>query len=414
MARGRRRHRYLMAVGGLALVGALAPAAGATDSSDAAGRPAGPSPETMDDPLSLLGPGGHLGTTSFAPVTDAVTDVVTARTAEAAEAGMGVGRVHLSWDELEPIAGSMDLGPLDAQLATLARDGLRPMVTLGFADVNRYSVPADLVDPADPSRLAPGVRLDDPEVVERYATLYDAIEGRLRDHGAWLLSMANEPNTLLEDKPDDDRETEAQAMEGLAAAVRNHVRRAWPELPVTISLSPVRIGEQAYLDHLVGPGDVATFNLSCIDWTTFETFPVERLDDQLRVMATIADGRPMVFQELSCGSGFTDRPSLIRSSPEYQRDFFEAFWDRMGRDPSIRAAFALDTLDWPLGLANTFTDPLRAEGLEGIADRYDELMATWGLLREDGSAKPSWDVFLRRLGAWSGDTDHGRATVPSA
>ncbi len=68
-------------------------------------------------------------------------------------------------------------------------------------------------------------------------------------------------------------------------------------------------------------------------------------------MMAVADGRPVVIQELSCASGYEDRPSLIGSSVGYQREFPQAFWDRLGRSPGLRAAFILDTVDWPGGLA---------------------------------------------------------------
>lgn len=345
----------------------------------------------------LLDGRDHVGTRSFVDLPEDVQAGVDARLAEAADRGMDVGRVHLSWNELEPTLGTYDLVPLDEQLAELAELGLRPMVTIGVTDVETYSVPRDLMDPADGTKLRPGLALDDPEVIGRFMALYDVIEVRLREHGMWLLSLANEPNVLLGDKSPADLAAEAGAMERFIVAVGSHVHVSDPYVPISVSIAQGGFARQPFIEDLVAAGDVATFNYSCLDWTTFELPARDQVPLDLAVMEAQAGDRPVVIQELSCASGHQDQPSFIRSTPELQAAWFEAVWSAMAGSDQLRAAFVLDTLDWPDDLSRMFTDPLRDEGLPEIADRYHEFLRTWGLLDEDGSPKPAWDSFLRMV-----------------
>ncbi len=346
--------------------------------------------------LPLLPEGRRVGTKSFSPVELVVLPAVEARIDEAVAAGMAIARVHLDWSELEPDLGTYALDVLQEDLSDAAARGLVPMLTLGFTDTSEYALPADLMDPEDPTQLAPGVHLDDPGEIARFEALLDLILPDLLSHGVWLVSLANEPNVLLADLTPARRAVEEPAMARFTRAIREHVHAAEPSLAVSITFA-----EGGFVSppvELLRATDVVTFNFGCLVTSSFTLARVADVHLEVGRMLSAARGRPIVIQELSSGGGYEDRPSLLGASLAYQAEWFEAFYDELARRPRVRAAFVLDTVDWPEWLARLSSDFLRDEGLPTIADEYEEFLRTCGLLRfDDASTKPAWNAFLAEL-----------------
>jgi hypothetical protein len=357
--------------------------------------------------LPRLTPGQHLGYKSFAPVDSATIPTINARIDEALAAGMDVGRVHLSWNELEPTAGTYDLSPLRDELESLADHGVQPMLTLGFTDSEVYSVPADLMDPVDPTRLKSGLHFDDAKIIKRFTSLLERIMPLLQEHRVWLISLANEPNVTLSDLSASKRLATAQAMEVLIRAARSYIRSRTSRLAVSVTLGMGgfhSMSDKAYA-ALVAHTDVVTFNYACINFNDFTLSSTSTMQAEIDNMLAVARGRPIVIQELSCHSGYA-AASPTGATSAFQQAWLDSFFAIMRAKPKIRAAFMLDLVDWPEWLADETTDPLRDEGLPVIADRYEEHLRTWGLLRfDDGSTKPAWTTFLDALGDLSQSGD---------
>lgn len=376
----------------------------------------GSSKPTNTPPVSTLPrltSGQHLGVKSFSPIDISTLPAVNARIEEAIDAGMDIGRVHLSWSELEPTAGTYDLVPLSSELDDLRDQGLQPMLTLGFTDSEVYSVPADLMDPNDPTRLRPGLHFDDAEIIDRFSDLLERILPLLIEHKVWLISLANEPNVTLSDLAASERLTTAKAMGEFVKAARSHIRARTKRLAVSVTLAMG--GFQSTSDDalaaLVANTDAVTFNYACFNPATFDLSSTSTMQAEIDNMVAMARGRSIVIQELSCHGGYAAN-SPTGATPAFQQAWLDSFFSFMRDTPRIRAAFILDLVDWPEQLAKDITDLYRAEGLPVVADRYEEHLRTWGLLRfADGSAKASWTTFLNALGALSADP---RPTTPRA
>lgn len=351
--------------------------------------------------IDPLNPGLHLGYGTFAPVPAEAAPELEERIAEATNAGMDVARVMVDWSEIEPGAGGYDLATLEDQLERVPA-GSRIFLTLGVTDTDRYAVPDDLL--ASDTELS--VPLDDPDVIARYLAVLDTVlPDLIADHGLFALSVANEPDDLLTSRPAE----EAASLASFTRAVSAHAKTQFPGLAVTLTISgPGVTNAPAFLPDLIDATDIAAFNWSCLDFSTFNVTGVNSIPTDVEMLLQAADGRDIVIQELSCASGYTDQASSIGSSPEMQAEWFESFFTAMREAPQFRAAFVLDLVDWPSDLATQFTDFLRAEGLSGIADQYEEFLATWGLLRFDLQPKPAWDVFLNNLWQPAASIDAGR------
>lgn len=350
-----------------------------------------PSAEVSSVPVSEGEPGVHLGFGTFSPVTDTQLPALDARIAEATAAGMDVARVMVDWAEIETGPGAYDWSLLDDQLERVP-NGTRLFLTLGVTDVDRYAVPEDLLG-SDSGLAAP---LDDPAVTGRYLSLLDAVLPRLiAEHQLFALSVANEPDVLLEERSAE----QATALAAFTSAVGDYASDRFPGLAVTMTISgPAVTYSSALLPELIAATDVAAFNWGCIDLTDFTVTDPSTIRADIALLLAAAGDRDIILQELSCPAGYADAPSTIGGSPEHQAVWFEAFFAAMRAEPRFAAAFVFDVVDWPEEVAAAYSDVLRDEGMEEIADRYEELQRTWGMLTfDDLSPKPAWGVFLSAI-----------------
>ena len=341
-------------------------------------------------PIEPLSSGFHLGYGTFAPVPVDQLPALEERIAEATDAGIDVTRVMVDWAEIETKPGQYDLSILDDQMERVP-DNARLFLTLGVTDVDHYSVPEDLLD-SNGQLSAP---LDEPGVIDRYLALLDEVLPTLaNDHGLFALSVANEPDALLTDRPAE----EATALATFTSSVSDYVAERFPGLPVTLSISgPGVVFAPDFIPELIAATDIATFNWGCLDFETFGVTGISAIPDEIALLLAAAGDRDIIIQELSCASGYSEGASYIGSTPQRQAEWFDAFFTAMAADTRFRAAFVLDLVDWGPDLAAQYTEFLRAEGLDDIANRYEEFLATWGLLAFDLTPKPAWQVFLDHL-----------------
>ncbi|MDQ2682623.1 MAG: hypothetical protein M3Y37_03760 [Chloroflexota bacterium] len=341
----------------------------------------------LEAPLS---PGLHLGYGAFAPVAPELQPALDERVAELTAAGMDVARVMVAWSEIEAVPGVFDFAPLDAQLARVPA-GTRLFLTLAAADVDHYPMPPDLVF----TRAAPEYPLDTPLVIYRYLTLLDELLPRLvADYGLFALSVANEPDNFLDDAPQE----EIPQLVGFTDAVAAHVEERYPGLTVTVTLSGPGIQfEPGTAAALMAPLETVAFNWSCIDLATFTARGPETIPADIALMLEAAAGREILLQEVSCPSGYADRPSLVGATRESQAAWFAAFFVAIAAEPQFRAAFVLDLVDWPADLAAETSAFMLVSGFEEYAARYQEHLETWGLLTTDLHPKPAWAVLLDAL-----------------
>lgn len=359
-----------------------------------------PDSSAIQDPsdprtMPLLSPGQHTGFATYVPIEPGMESTFDDRVDEMTEAGLDIARVLINWSEIEVAPGEYDLSLLEEQLEAFDIPDLQVMLTLGVTDSIEYSIPSDLQE----SELVLNQPIDDPAVIERYLDLLDAVLPALMDNSTvFLLSVANEPNAVLEERP---RE-EAEALGRFLSKVRDDVHENYSGLAVTLTLaSDFNNPSAPEWGPLIDPMDVMAINVGCLDGG-FEAALDDSVPTMIELLLEVADGRQIVLQELSCASGWLDRPSDIGATTASQAAWFEAFFTLAAAEPQIRAVYVLDLIDWPDSIASIFGDAIRAEGLIDIGNRYQEFLVSWGLLTTpDLTPKPAWDVFIAQIASQS-------------
>ncbi len=72
-----------------------------------------------------------------------------------------------------------------------------PFVTIGAINTNKVSVPVDLADPTDPTRLRAGLTWTSSEVLGRYAQLLFVAAPLVAFYGGGYLGVGNEVDVNL-------------------------------------------------------------------------------------------------------------------------------------------------------------------------------------------------------------------------
>lgn len=344
--------------------------------------------EPVGSGIPRLPAGNHLGmivgfNPALPPATATEIDVAWT---EALAHGMDVGRVQISWAELEPSPGLIDASPLVEELVALVADGLTPMVLIETLDSDSLELPADLLDPDDPSRLAPGLAFDDATVTGRFAALLDVVVPVMTERGVFGVSIANEPGTLFE------RDTSGtDAVVGFLDAARSHVHALDPELGVTMTMREVEVGTP-FLASVVGASDFASMNFYCSlpDLTVDATAGTVRL---AAMMAATAD-LDVVLQEFGCPAGPDDVASTLGATEALQAGFYADIGAALVAEPRLRAAFAFQLVDWsPEAIA--LLEASIQDAPQWFIDRFVESLATVGMRRyADGTPRPAWSAWL--------------------
>jgi len=351
-----------------------------------------------DDPreLPLLAPGKHLGVIQFQ---QGATPEARARIKtlwdEAVAKGMSVARVHTDWDALETGPGEYQKASVEEQMKSFHEQGLQFMVTISTLDTGALTLPPDLQDPEDQTRLADGMNIDDPKVAKRFLALLDWVVPLMTRYGGFLLSVANEPDTMFEDHPE-----YIQGLANLIAASRRHVQAINPKMAVSATLTggAFRPGDE-WVPTIMNECDVALFNYYGLNPLTLQVEDDFKLKKYMADAARVADGRQFIIQEWGCPGGYEDKPTVMNASLERQREYFAETAEVMLAEPKFRAAFVFELVDWSPELVTMFNDIL-TQGVEdeselGVLPPLTEWLRTTGLVRyEDGSPRPGWHAFL--------------------
>jgi|CXWL01.1.fsa_nt_gi hypothetical protein len=269
-------------------------------------------------------------------------------------------------------------------------------------DSEGFTMPSDLVDPANRYRLAQGRAFDAPVILARFDALIDGLAPRLAGRPVFAFSVGNEPDNYLDDYPPSSPEGQAwlNALRGFLTHARAKILSKLPGVAVGVTLTQGGLEKGFDLSTLLNASDVAMFNYYC-QGPDLLVDDLTELPSDLDQMLAAAGQRPLLIQELGCAAGpAAGMTSLIGASESKQAAFFEAVFSRMQSEPRLRAAFVFTGVDWSPSLATQFSDVYRNEGYPEFADRFEETLRTWGLLRyEDGSPRPSWNTFVRGIDA---------------
>jgi hypothetical protein len=302
-------------------------------------------------------------------------------------AGVNAHHLSVSWESLEATPGVIDVAPLVVWLDVLASVGLVPYLVVPTIDTNNLNLPRDLVDPDDPRALADGRAFDDPEIVERFGRVLDRVVPVLVSHGGFFLSVGNEVDIHLAEHGG------GAAYARFVDAARRRVHALAPDLAVGATVTYDGLRRDPALAHaLFDVSDAVSMTWYPVDFATGVRDPSDVSRD-LDAMLRAAGEKPLLLQEAGYPAG--DEPlSALDSSAELQRRFVANLFSALPSRPRIRfvSYFAL----------NDFS-PAVVEGLldyYGFHDaRFTEFLATLGLHRADGTARPGFEAFLDGLRA---------------
>ena len=302
---------------------------------------------------------------------DLVRSVLAARSA-----GARLMYVSLKWSELEPSPGRVDVARLDKATGPLASLGFQECVTLQTLDTNNRTLPADLQ----------GQSFDAPEVRERFAALLRQIAPHL-PRSVRYVNLGNEADIYLGQHPG-----EVEAFAGFAEQGRQVFRSLRPDIAVgvTTTFGGLRDRPQIFR-RLNAQMDVVTMTYYPL-MPDFGVSPVSEVSGDFARMVSAAGSRPLLMQEV----GYPASPTL-GSSDTAQAAFVDA----------VFAALRLHAAH--IGFVNfflmyDFSGPLLDSlvGYYGVHDaRFRAYLATLGLERADGTARPAWARFVEDTHRWT-------------
>jgi len=358
--------------------------------------------------LPLLAPGNHLTIQRAEEFkfSDAVEAQLNAKWNTAVAKGMDIAMVGVDWVALEPAPGVYDKAKLEEPLKACQTKGLQPALLLTTLDSEGYyALPSEFVDPNDDDKLAKGMHIDDPKIVARFESLLDWVVPMLLKYNGFLLSIANEPESLFGGKGE-----EQQQFVNFLIAAREHTRTITKDLPVTVTLTrAVLTGD---LDNVIAKCDVAYFNYygQADPFTAPE--PPSMVSQRIDELLAVAKGRQLLLQEVGMPSGYEDKPSSINCTPRMQCEFLENVFKKLKAEPRFRGACVFLMPDMSEEFCAALEQIYLGEGLpKSLTTRIRESFGTVGLCRNtDGSGKPAWNTFLDGLDMIYGSEDKADTT----
>lgn len=343
----------------------------ATDDGTAAGDDEG---AAAGDGVLDPGPDTHLGATWFSPPPPDAEELILERWDEITAAS-SVGRVMIDWVDVEPTEGDYRFDEIEEQLETLTANGLRPMVSVVAIDLSGTDVPGWLGG-FDPESSAAA-----------YLTMAEQLLPILERYGVWLFAIANEP-PLAEDD-DLDRGDFATFVELVVAGMDDLA----PGLPTTFTFAGGDpLIDDPDIDRMVEAVDVLSVNHYCLD-VNLRAVDLDETVEPIDRIVDRAGDLPVVFQEFGCPAA-----ASMGASEDYQLEWFEIAFTHIAEVEQVRAAFVFEFLDWSpetFDLAyGSVIDLLAAEVGDGFAGRFEDWLLTSGLVRNDGTTRPAFDLFV--------------------
>ena len=333
--------------------------------------------------LPLLAEGLHVAV-SYPEATPEAASAVEAAFGTLLGAGLDTYELSFAWSDLEPSPGVIDTSTLEEYLAILDILNLKPYFLIKTIDTVNLNLPSDLLTAQ--GELADGRHFDDPEIVERFAAVLDAVVPLLAEHDGFFLSVGNEIDGWLPIHPQ-----EVEPFLNFTAAARAHVHTLAPAMGVgaTVMFDGVQAG-YPWIDRLIAASDAAVFTYYPLQGD-FTVRDPDVIVDDLAAMVAAAGDRPLLLQEVGYPSGYLPQPSN-GSSVEKQKQFVENLFRLLPEYPQIRFVSFLSLVDWPDATCDHFLDYYGVS-----APAFREYLCSLGLLAVDGTPKPAFAAFRAGL-----------------
>jgi hypothetical protein len=371
-----------------ASAGAAARAAAAAALASAA-APSAPPPC-----LPLLRPGTLFGA-QYSKPSGAAGNATDTLFAQLAAKGATLLQLSLPWADIETTPNQPNFLLIAELLHEAHAAGLTPLFQIAAIDTEHASVPADLANPLDPTRLRSDLAWNSTEVVDRFALLMEVVAPLAAFAGAPYIGVGNEVSVNLGLHPET----------GYAFAEFLFIMRSWvkqlttPTMGVGVTMTVGDLNSwappstpPAWAETLLAIGDVTPLTYYPLrdDFSVDDPASIERtFEDALSVLPPSAC---LVLQELGCPSGYNNASSTDGSNQTVQA----AFVTQMGKVlRGVNETRAVRAVSWFQLVDMTDTD---CEGLTRYYNttdpRFVEYLCTLGLVKNTGKPKSAWATFL--------------------
>lgn len=152
--------------------------------------------------LPLLNPGTLFGSPYAVPDNTTIANRTNALFGQLLNRGATLAQLSLPWADIETIPGQPNYAIIAEILKSAWAEGLTPLFNLAAIDTEHASVPPDLVDPNDPTKLAPGLSWTSPELIDRYASVVTVIAPIVAFYGGPYFGVGNEVSVNLNMYPE--------------------------------------------------------------------------------------------------------------------------------------------------------------------------------------------------------------------
>lgn len=344
----------------------------------------------------------------------------------------------IMWSQIEPTQNNYNVGFITPLLQIMQQVGCTLAISLVVINTNRVSLPAEFVDPNDPSRLKPGMTWRDPSLIAAYAAAVSQVAAALgtyiHDGEVGLISISRLVGITIANEVDvwllsagaeatmDFAHFAAKAKEVWTAALlpyyksRKTTTATGKPTKVNVSIG-VALTADGVLEHGLGPSSplaplVSVAQLDHFPLTyyahaksaNFDVVGPETAGQRLRTALYIVRNvtRPGHFlhcQEVGIQSGWspgdTEHNRTSNATYESQKLILDAMLKVALFEHSSDLKFEIETVfqSW---LVDASAAQVAQWGVYyGLTlPGFLEYLATLGLMMHNGTAKPATAVLL--------------------
>jgi len=346
--------------------------------------------------LPLLRPGLTVGAQYSRPAGAAAAARADALYGALVARGGALTQLSLPWADIEGPTGGPNFVLVAEILAGVRAKGLVPLFQIAAIDTEHASVPADLADPADPTRLRAGLHWNSTELIDRYAALLEVVAPLAVFSGAPYIGVGNEVSVNLLLHPETGYEF-AEFAFTMRAFVQQLTSRA---VGVGVTLTVGDVGGWA---PPAAPPAWGAALLALSDATPLTYYPL-RADATVETsaaaiaravgdaLAALPAGACAIFQEIGMPSGYNNASSVDGSSDAKQAAFFGVIrhvLDEANATRPLRAVSLYQLVDMADSDCEAF-----AKYYNASEPAFIEYLCTLGVVKADGTQKAGFDAFI--------------------
>ncbi len=344
-----------------------------------------PKPAVNAATLPLLAEQRLVGVVYSAP-TPAAKAALDADFASCIAAGASTYELAVTWASLEPTPGTIDTSTLATLLTTVSSSKLVPYLVIKTIDTNQLTLPADLMDASDATKLNGSLQFDSPQVLSRFAALMDAVTPLLVGQGGFYLAVGNEVDVWLGANP-----TAQAAYLTFLAQARARVHQDDARLAVGATCTFGVVGAApALLSSLLAVSDAASYTYYPLN-ADFSVRPPTVVAADLAAVVGASQGKQVLLQEVGYPAGYLPTPGN-GSSAAMQQQFVTNIFAAMAAQPAIRYCSFMQMADYTPAEVASFST------YYGISQPlFLEYLATLGLVGSSGVSKAAFAALLTGL-----------------